>query len=154
MISRNTCQTQSLRKLLDDSLSAFEQERLTLHLDDCSQCRESLEKLTADGQWWNDTKESLASWAELATVSPEKADHSCDIHNHITGNQTADHQTKTLKDRSAAGTSSATASATAASHWVKSLLEKSDREDVLGVLDGVTILDVIGQGGMGVVLRG
>jgi len=154
LISRNTCQTQSLRKLLDDSLSAFEQERLTLHLDDCAQCRESLEKLTADGQWWNDTKESLASWAELATVSPDQDGRTGSIHSHVTDNQNADHQTKTLKDRSAAGTSSATASATAASHWVGSLLEKSDREGVLGVLDGVTILDVIGQGGMGVVLRG
>ncbi len=119
---------------------------MTLHLDECSSCRASLEKLTADGQWWQETKESLALWAELATVSPDQTARKSHVHNRIKDGEDADDLNPRLTEHR--GTS------IAARHWVTSLLKESDREGVIGLLDGITIFEVLGQGGMGVVLRG
>lgn len=146
MISCKVCQTQSLAKLLDDSLSQFERDRLTAHLDQCVECRNHLEELAANRQWWADTKESLASYAELATTSPELRVSSTQSHRESSEIRSDYPIESRPPARSAASDT--------ASHWVGALLQKSDNDGVLGVLDGITITDVLGQGGMGVVLRG
>ncbi len=131
MIARNECRSLPLAALLDDSLGDAEQTRLTDHLDRCDSCRSRLEEMAADQQWWTETKYSLAACTDLATLGPDR---------------TAIHE-RSVATKSAPELRSS-------QHWVAALLEKPDRDNVLGMLDGITVYDVIGQGGMGVVLRG
>ncbi|MEM8669226.1 MAG: protein kinase [Planctomycetota bacterium] len=113
-----------LRDLLDDRLSKEEAERVEEHIAHCDTCREALERLAGHDHWWNETVDVLSE-SQLG-VTDTSARISIDEDNP---DQTLD--------------------------WVRPLLEECpETPNALGRLDGYVVQRVIGQGGMGVVLRG
>lgn len=121
--SGGECQQVSLRDLLDDRLSQADEARTTEHLSKCPHCRERLSRMAADNEFWLETRQTLVGWSELS-VSPDTVPVAAP----------------------ASGLDGALA-------WVTSLLEPSVRSGDIGMLDGRPVRDLIGQGGMGVVLK-
>ena len=63
--SKSQCDRQRLRELLDDRLTPKSQDELALHLESCTDCRNELESLAADPQWWNDAQHLLSTVVEF-----------------------------------------------------------------------------------------
>lgn len=115
----------ALRRLLDDELPADESSRMEEHLAGCAQCREEIEQLAAQRSWWHETVDVLtASTAHSPSPEPRRSD-------------------------------SPSPSLEASIEWIRPLLDPTERgSGQLGQLDQYEIHEIIGQGGMGVVLRG
>jgi serine/threonine protein kinase len=125
---KSACDLQPLSEILHDTLDGARQTAVTRHLDQCAYCREQLEQLTADAQWWGSARQTLR---ELQVETPG----TLSSQNH------------------SSPTSHARVAAQEHPHWVLGLLQPSDNPRMLGALDGLHIEAVIGQGGMGVVLK-
>lgn len=127
MIARPAeCNYRKLEQLLSDTLPEHEHAPLTIHLDDCESCREQLDMLTQQTPLFRDTAVALSS---------------CDSFQIGSGGSTVEATPRRFDntiDRE---------------HWVCSLLEASDEADYLGTLDSLQVNGVLGQGGMGVVVR-
>ena len=139
MIARQpTCDLEQLSQLLCDKLDAAQQSMLSQHLDQCSFCRQQLDDLTDDDAWCSDAQQTLRDLrhdpdATIPHIDPRQA---------------------------ALGATSATPQqlsnahlAEQRKHWVLNMLHPSDDPRLLGLLDGLPVEAVIGQGGMGVVLK-
>ncbi len=170
MIARTgDCDVGRLVAMLGDSLDQAQQAEVTRHLDQCESCRRQLEDLAADHSWWDDTREVLAEFVELETqvVSPPsrhgqsnefstqrvEAKGSDDIENSGQA-LTWDHLAGQPRQGLAPGQRS-TPDVAGRDHWVLGLLQpsSSDEANVLGEIDSMPIHSVVGQGGMGVVLK-
>lgn len=137
MIARpDQCDPAQLALMLGDQLDIDVQTRVTQHLDHCEDCQAELEKLAAEQNWWNDTRSALSD-----EVDPELSDSS------IFANPNTPH----AETREAG---SATELPSDDPHWVMKLLGESDDPQAIGSVDTIPIFSVIGQGGMGVVLKG
>ncbi len=183
MIARpEECDPGRLSRLLEDILPATEQLELTRHLDSCPHCREQLEHLTADEIWWTDTQAALSdqsttlpnalqatqlkSRSSMEAGQPLAGQHATGL-NATGGSDLA--ATEKQHFGSAEGenlsraefreTVDARASELAsqeqltADHWVMALLSPSDDAQAMGQVDSMPIHSVVGQGGMGVVLK-
>ncbi len=151
MIARpNPCDRHQLQRMLEDQLGIDEQFALTQHLDRCPHCQHDLEEMTAAPTWWEETKETLSDVTQFPDSSPT-------IVPHEKGTPVAKDVVirDDLTESPLSFTSSGRATpASAEGHWVLDLLEPCESEEgVLGQLDGIPVVDVIGQGGMGVVLK-
>lgn len=115
-----------LRDLLDEALSRDQTERVEQHLSGCEACRSQLASIAGQEHWWNETVEVLSE------------------------------STLNVKAKHDAPSSTGAASPFDSSiEWIRPLLEPCPEDSTaLGRLDGYLVQDVIGQGGMGVVLRG
>jgi len=108
---------------------------LAAHLEDCEVCQQTLERLAAGKETWEGTAKQLADAANAEAGS--------DSSGHLRG------VLDDLKQGIDVGPA-----ATASSRDVLRFLEPSDEPGSIGRLDSYEILEVVGAGGMGVVLRG
>ena len=118
------CDPNLLRRSLEDRLSEAEEEALSLHLSTCEACQQTLEQLAGQP----------AAWTRVGAV---------------------------LRDACSAGESSLSAVGIAsavdsdsAADFAVECLEPSTSPESIGRLGDIEILEVIGQGGFGVVLKG
>ena len=56
------CHFERLQLLLSNELPAEVESESMEHLAKCSACRERLEALAGDGDWWNEVKSSLSDF--------------------------------------------------------------------------------------------
>ena len=110
---------------------------LAAHLEDCEACQQTLERLAAGKETWEGTAKQLAD-ADAANVEA--------------GIESSGHLQGVLDDLKQGIDFGA--SATASSRDVLRFLDPSDEPGSIGRLDLYEILEVVGAGGMGVVLRG
>lgn len=140
MIARQPpCDVAQLAEMLEDRLDRSQQALVTRHLDRCAYCQQQLERLTADDTWWVDAGQTLL---ELSTDS---SDASSNLSAEVTCSPS-------LRDKQSKLAGQPAASAQQ-EHWVLALLQRTDDTNLLGKLDGLDVEAVIGQGGMGVVLK-
>ena len=131
------CNPHRLQELLDEQLSDRDQAAVVKHLEDCDACRSALESLAAGQEWWDEASSLLGSaqdtagrWnAETSSSVSEPSDDEFIVSPLSTvessvGNVPLD------------------------------FLEPSDSPMMLGKLGDYDIIEPIGCGGMGVVLKG
>jgi WD40 repeat protein/serine/threonine protein kinase len=125
----NQCNSSRLRHSLEDRLSDTEQVELADHLESCEACRLELERLAAVSRYWDD--------AHLLRRGPEPD-----------SSPTVGLARVALEDSDEAD------DGVNQSAWLR-LLDPPlpDRPQTLGRLGAYEVLEVLGQGGMGVVLK-
>lgn len=125
-----TCDPELLRRSLADRLSEAEEEALSRHLSECTACQRELELLAGQQEDWS--KISLALKTEAGSsirhklVTPSSQERVASVED---------------EDESAAD-------------FAVDFLEPSSSAEAIGRLGQIDILEVIGRGGMGVVLKG
>lgn len=138
MIARQpACDLEQLSQLLCDKLDMTQQAKLTRHLDRCNYCRQHLDSLTAEDPWCRDMQQTLRELQSDPDTAISPAAQP------ISGKD----------DIRAAQRSSDAQALQQGNHWVLSLLKPSEDLRMLGQLDDMPVEAVIGQGGMGVVLK-
>jgi serine/threonine protein kinase len=125
------CETDRLRRHVEGRLGENEQELLAAHLDRCEQCRDSLEALAGDDRLWRDLRFFLVGEPDLSPPQLRPADQDRD-----------EGRGRTVPD-----------------DWdgrraVLAFLDPPADPRHMGSLGPYQILEVIGRGGMGVVLKG
>ena len=129
MVSRpDRCDPDRLGLLLEDRLPEVDQAELAEHLDGCESCRKALDAMAAGGAWWAEARRYLAP---APTV--EFPDRDCVTQAPGKTTQPAD------GDDDDPGLD---------------FLGQSDDPKSLGKLGPYEVLEVIGRGGMGLVLKG
>ena len=128
MPTRTTfCDHDRLRSLLDGELPEHAEAECISHVESCEPCRKQLESLAADAEMWSETQEMLSDW-RLSTLARPSSEHDADRDEERTGNPPkADHPP---------------------------FLSPTDNPAMLGRLGEFDVLEVIGRGGMGIVLKG
>ncbi len=141
MIARTfPCDHDRLAELLADRLPPRESQELTAHVENCAACRQHLESLAGAGEDWSTARQALSSTALGNVEYPASAS---------SRNTTSSQNIAAFESqRSDAGADIADEFA-----WVRSLLQPCE-SGAVGRLGTYAIRGVIGQGGMGVVLRG
>ncbi len=123
--------TDFLRRLLGDAVPAPEQAGLIAHLDACSSCQEKLEKLAGADSAWLDAARDLCRTSYLEEeplrrmLEHLETDVTLNFH-HRPGQRAA---------------------------RVRTLLQPAESLAILGQLEDYQVTDLIGQGGMGLVLK-
>ena len=124
---RFCCDRNRLRALLDDQLSRPEQTDAIQHIETCSSCRQQLETLAADPEWWNNAHTFLS---DVLDENGEPERHSAPTSSWTLLGEFSD------------------------AEFCSAFLEPSDNPAMLGRLSDYEILEVVGRGGMGLVLKG
>ena len=125
------CDPELLRASLDERLTDAQEEGLSRHLSTCEACREQLERLAAEERVWSQVSTALQLGARGEGVAPEA--------------QMAA-PSSSAADRDEFGESPA--------DFAVDFLEPASSSSMLGRLGEIDILQIIGRGGMGVVLKG
>ncbi|MBI1914428.1 MAG: protein kinase [Planctomycetes bacterium] len=132
-----------LQDLLDGMLPDAEQAELTGHLDQCARCQQQLETLALGGQPWAGIAR-LARWRSQPEPSLGRA--IAELKQALTGPP---------EDAIAATRSHAAAPTDdEAGEPILDFLSRSEQPGHLGRFGPYEILEVIGHGGMGIVLKG
>jgi serine/threonine protein kinase len=122
---RAICDRELLRQSLEDSLSDCQEEELARHLSECADCQSDLERLAAQ----------QAEWSQVGSVLKREAESSVPT-THFPAGLDAEHDDD------------------AAADFAVDFLEPSSAPDAIGRMAEIEIFEVIGRGGMGVVLKG
>ena len=131
------CNPDRLKQLLDEQLSDGEQLAVAEHLEDCDACRSALETLAAGHEWWDEASSLLNT--KLDTAEKWNAETSSSLDD----SQEVDFIVSPLSTvESSVG------------NVPLDFLEPSDSPMMLGMLGDYDIIEPIGCGGMGVVLKG
>ena len=121
----------TLQRLLDEDLPRDEADQIEDHLNECPRCRSEIESVAGQHQWWTETVDVLSA----GTVGSANR-------NSV---RRADDAPLAPVDHSLDATID----------WLRPLLDTSLNGAVgLGRIDQYDVVEVIGQGGMGVVVRG
>ncbi len=125
MLAHTThCDHDRLRSLLDGELPEPAEAECMSHVESCAPCRQHLESLAADAEMWSETKEMLSNW-KLGTLARPSSEHEPERDEERTGKS---------------------------AH--PPFLAPSDNPAMLGRLGEFDVLEIIGRGGMGIVLKG
>ena len=121
------CDVNRLTRLLENGLLPHEESALTLHLDDCSTCRQQLEELTA----------SPGEWERMRGLSGREGvgKNSQSAFWPIEGAGAAEEANTGNRDK------------------LSSFLAPTDDPAMLGRLGPYEVIGMVGEGGMGVVLK-
>lgn len=125
---RLTCDRELLRQSLDDRLSESQEEVLIRHLAECPACQQELERLAAEQTEWSRVAEALRREAAASGIGFQPVD--------LQGRHDRLEACPTPAD------------------FAVAFLEPSKMPGALGRLGDIDILEVIGHGGMGIVLKG
>ena len=125
MARGNTCNPDRLKQLLNESLPESVERELCDHVSSCENCRRELESLAAADGWWTETSDRLSrSSIDEDSYGERPLSSIDDDFSHF------------------------------ASDFAVDFLEPTDDAQMLGRLGDYEIVEVIGRGGMGIVLKG
>lgn len=130
--SESNCHPQRISLFLQQELSDDEEAAFEMHLDECNACRQTLEAQTARAEVWATVRESLSSHEVPAELELDGS-----------GSAVSDAAAALGFDDTAVRFES-----------VLGFLSPTDDPRMLGRLGAYEIVGVVGQGGMGVVLKG
>lgn len=141
MMSENTCcDPELLDQMLGDSLTEPQEEALAAHLARCADCRRLLEQRAGDQRDW--TRISAALRKEAESNNPES---SCLFPAGATIDwSTTSRRQLHLIDIYVENTAD----------FAVDFLEPTENADAVGRLGDIEILEIIGRGAMGIVLKG
>jgi len=126
------CRPETLQRLIEQDLDPEELQEIESHLTECAACRTRLDSSVADRNLWNEASKFLSD-DEWDRSPPEQGvDRSEDFELDELTHGDAENILKRL------------------SPW----LDSSDDPRMLGRFGGYEILGIIGEGGMGIVLKG
>lgn len=128
------CSHDQLRLLLADQLPEARQAEITEHVAGCESCRQALESLAGDAGWWSEVEACFRTHAQQV------------------GQSSSGHRMTSAESPECVHDSSDDDSF--AADFVVDFLEPSNQPEALGRLGDYEIREVIGRGGMGVVLKG
>ena len=137
MIHCDHCDRDRLKRLLNESLPEAMENEVSSHVASCSSCQVELESLAAGRGWWDETGRRLSGFGER---------HS--------GNAESSHDVSSRFETANGESSHDDEAARFATDFAVDCLEPSDDSAMLGRLGEYEIVEVIGRGGMGVVLKG
>jgi hypothetical protein len=133
-----------LRQLLDESLTAAEQQALQLHLDECPTCQQALDRLAAGGATWDRAAVHLGAGADSAEPALERVVRELES------------EPPSAARAQASGLSGPETQAEQGPDHLRdelSFLDPPTTPGHLGRLGHYEVLEVVGRGGMGVVLK-
>lgn len=131
------CDRDRLKRLLDESLPEMVESEVSEHVAACSTCQAELEAIAAERSWWAETEQRLRSNGEIG------------------GSRTRESSDRSVRSLTTSATALGESSDEAcAADFAVDCLEPSDDPAMLGRLGEYEIGEVIGRGGMGMVLKG
>src|SRR5262245_42729436 len=129
------CDRGQLQLALENRLVARRAEDLCRHLQTCTFCQAELEHMAGSEARWNEIKTHLSSWPELESIDVDRSDSTKSTHRRPDSSDgSVDEEvidTEPLLD----------------------FLTPTDVPDMLGRLGSYEVQEVIGRGGMGIVLK-
>lgn len=124
MTCSNPSELDRLQQLLDESLPEPAERDLAEHIASCPDCQQQLETLAAGQHWWTEAGERLSRTTAYRRQSDDSGLAHDDESSHF------------------------------ATEFAVDFLEPAEDPALLGRLGDCEIVEVIGRGGMGVVLKG
>ena len=134
------CQTLPLARVLDPQCDPETESQIQAHLETCPDCQQRLSDLVAQPGDWEDVGEQLATANQL-TMSPELAEKLAQSCSQIVPTSEFPRE------------DSLTPSPAAGYDWTQ-VLDRPTHPEMLGRIDQFEIESRLGQGGMGMVLKG
>jgi len=152
MIQCEQFDREQLRQLLQEALPEAMEVRLADHVATCSVCQQELETLAATRGWWSEACDRLSK-SSIELTSHRRNDRDCSAASPD-GHQSSDSYSSRSFGSAAATSGTFLDDEAYATDFAVDFLEPSDDPNVLGRLGEYEIIEVIGRGGMGVVLKG